>query len=45
MVETGNNENTGHNENTEKIDIDWQALDDYWPEQYQKDYGHLFEKK
>lgn len=51
MVEKGNKEKKGNEENVEKKedknseDIDWSALDKHWPEQYEKDYGRLFGKK
>lgn len=51
MVKKENEENTEKiedvekKENNEGKDIDWPALDKHWPEQYEKDYGHLFGKK
>lgn len=45
MVEKGNKENTEKKENKDSEEIDWPALDEHWPEQYKKDYGHLFGRK
>lgn len=51
MVEKGKKGKKGNEENVEKKEdknseeIDWHALDEFWPEQYEKDYGYLFERK
>lgn len=45
MAEKRNKENAEKKENKNSKEIDWSALDEHWPEQYKKDYGHHFEKK
>ncbi len=33
----------GKKKDDEKIDwVDWDALDRYWAEQYEEEFGHLF---
>jgi hypothetical protein len=34
---------TTSNDLVKNVEIDWEALDEFWVEQYEKDYGHLFQ--
>lgn len=33
---------TASNDLVKNVEIDWKALAEFWVEQYEADYGHLF---